>query len=59
MRELTVIRTEKIECPECYTVQEANVTYRDGDPFPAFIHHCEKCHHIIMESEWQLADEVK
>lgn len=46
--------TEKIVCPECGQIQYAKV--EDTIPFPTYIHECEKCEYIIMESEWQRAD---
>ena len=46
--------TEKIVCPECGKVQKAKVKHTI--PFPTYIHECEKCEYIIMESEWQRAD---
>lgn len=44
--------TEKIRCPECGTVQEATVEHTV--PFYSYVHHCEKCGFIIMESEWEV-----
>ena len=46
--------TEKIVCPECGYIQYAKV--EDTIPFPTYIHECEECKYIIMESEWQRAD---
>jgi len=42
---------EKIKCPECLTVQNAKVEHTR--PFYTYVHHCEKCGLIIMESEWK------
>lgn len=39
-----------IKCPACDTVQAAIVEHTI--PFGTYIHHCEKCKYIIMESEW-------
>lgn len=50
------VRTDLIVCPSCDHEQEAHVTYTDGDPFVTFIHTCEKCGYIIMESEWETVD---
>ena len=47
-------KTEKIICPECGQIQYAKV--EDTIPFPTYIHECEDCKYIIMESEWQRAD---
>jgi RNA polymerase subunit RPABC4/transcription elongation factor Spt4 len=52
---LGLLQEQKIICPECQTVQTATVELTD--PFPIFIHKCEKCKYIIMESEWQIATE--
>ena len=41
---------ELIVCPECSTTQEAEVVLTI--PWPSFVHHCEKCKYVIMESEW-------
>lgn len=41
---------EKIKCPECGTIQEAEV--EQSIPWWIYIHECEKCKYIIMESEW-------
>ena len=48
---------EKIICPECGLIQYAKV--EDTIPFPTYIHKCEKCEYIIMESEWQRVEELK
>lgn len=45
---------EKIICPECGYIQYAKV--EDTIPYPTYIHECEKCKYIIMESEWQRVD---
>ena len=41
---------EKIKCPECDCIQDAIVEHTL--PFATYVHHCENCGHIIMESEW-------
>ena len=45
---------EKIICPECGQIQYAKV--EDTIPFPTYIHKCEKCEYIILESEWHLTN---
>jgi hypothetical protein len=50
------LRLDRIACPRCGLEQTAAVTWKDGDPFPTFIHTCAGCQYIIMESEWQPAD---
>jgi len=42
---------EQIECPKCKTIQNATVEHLP--PFWSYVHHCEKCKYVIMESEWQ------
>jgi hypothetical protein len=51
--ETKVLRTDTIICTECGHIQKADVTYTQGDPWPSYVHWCEKCNYIIMESEWQ------
>ena len=50
---LTVIKTDKIKCPECLRVQDADVRIFGNDPFATYIKNCE-CGYIIMESEWDV-----
>lgn len=47
-----VIFTDLIQCPRCGTAQEADIEYEPCDPFPIYVHICEECEHVIMESEW-------
>lgn len=47
--------TETIQCPECKEIQQAIVEHTD--PWPTKIHHC-KCGHVIMESDWNVVEEV-
>lgn len=49
--------TETIRCPECGTVQEAEV--EATIPWFTYIHTCEKCGYVIMESEWERMDDLK
>ena len=42
---------ETIKCPECKVVQDAKVEHKA--PWDVYIHECEECGHIIMESEWE------
>ena len=46
--EITKVR---IKCPECGTIQDAIVEHTI--PFDTYIHFCEKCGFVIMESEWE------
>jgi predicted RNA-binding Zn-ribbon protein involved in translation (DUF1610 family) len=41
---------EKIKCPECGKEQIGTVLHTS--PWWSYVHHCEKCKYIIMESEW-------
>ena len=43
---------EWIVCPECKTSQEATIEV--GIPWNTYIHECEKCKYVIMESDWQI-----
>lgn len=47
------MHTETIKCPKCERVQTAQVTRRAEDPFPVYLHECEQCGYVIMESEWE------
>lgn len=46
-----------IKCPECKTIQGAIV--ENSMPFATFIHICEKCDYVIMESEWEEVKPIK
>lgn len=41
----------EIKCSECETIQTAwvQITF----PWNTYIHTCEKCSYVIMESEWE------
>lgn len=41
---------ETIKCPECGFIQSAFVEHTFT--WSSYVHHCEKCNYIIMESEW-------
>lgn len=47
------IKEVKIECPECGSIEIAVEDYTTA-PFPTFLHSCNKCGHVIMESEWMI-----
>ncbi|WP_300701290.1 ASCH domain-containing protein [Bacteroides sp.] len=47
------IKEVKIECPECGSIEIAVEDYTTA-PFPTFLHSCNKCGHVIMESEWAI-----
>ena len=47
------INEVKIECPECGSIEVAVEDYTTA-PFPTFLHSCNKCGYVIMESEWQV-----
>ncbi len=42
--------TEKVECPECGHDQMAIVLHTF--PWWSYVHECEVCGYMIMESEW-------
>lgn len=41
-----------IRCPKCDSVQKA--TINQSIPWWVYIHHCNYCKYIIMESEWDV-----
>lgn len=45
-----------IICPKCESVQTAMVRLRHGAQFWDYVHTCTQCGHVIMESEWEVAD---
>ena len=45
------IKEVKLECPECGSIEIAVEDYTTA-PFPTFLHRCNKCGYVIMESEW-------
>ncbi len=47
------IKEVKIECPECGSIEIAVEDYTT-EPFPTFLHSCNKCGAVIMESEWNV-----
>lgn len=50
------IKEVKVECPECGSIEIAVEDYTTA-PFPTFLHSCNKCGHMIMESEWNVVNE--
>jgi len=50
------IAHELIECPECLTIQAAQVVVYDQIGFPAYVHKCINCGYMITESEWQVVE---
>lgn len=49
------INEVKIECPECGSIEIAIEDYTTA-PFPTFLHSCNKCGYVIMESEWNVIE---
>lgn len=47
------IKEVKIECPECGSIEIAVEDYTT-EPFPTYLHRCNKCGYVIMESEWNV-----
>lgn len=47
--------TETIWCPNCEAVQKATV--EETLPWWTYIHECEKCGYVIMESEFNRVDD--
>ena len=52
-----VSHEETISCPECETVQDADVLL--CPPWDIRVKECEKCHYLIMESEWNVVQKSK
>jgi phage FluMu protein Com len=46
---------ETIQCPQCDNIQEAAMEHTL--PWPTYIHTCNDCEYIIMESEWNKVDD--
>lgn len=42
-----------IECPECGSREIAIEDYTTA-PYPTYLHSCNKCGYVIMESEWEV-----
>lgn len=55
---MKAITKQKITCPDCDAVQDAEVKHREGDPHATYIHWCDKCNCCIMESEWNEYEEA-
>ena len=47
------IKEVKIEWPECGSIKIAGEDYTTA-PCPTYLHRCNKCEHVIMESEWNV-----
>ncbi len=47
------IKEVNIKCPECGSIETAVEDYTT-EPFPTFLHCCNKCEYMIMESEWEI-----
>lgn len=43
---------EVIQCDNCDTIQVAMVKHYEDHEWPLYVHECENCGHIILESEW-------
>jgi hypothetical protein len=46
---------ELIVCPQCERKCVATVERYEGDPWMRFVHVCEHCAYVILESEWNQA----
>lgn len=46
----------KIICPRCGSIETAVEDYMTM-PFSTYLHRCNKCGYVIMESEWQRVKE--
>lgn len=47
---------ETIICPDCESVQRAEVVHTQ--PWYSYVHVCDNCEYIIMESEWDRVETV-
>lgn len=47
---------ERIRCPKCGHIQNAVVEH--STPWNTYIHYCEQCDFLIMESDWQKVEDV-
>ena len=47
------INEVKIECPSCGSIEIAVEDYTT-EPFSTYLHSCNRCGHVIMESEWNI-----
>jgi len=45
--------TQTIKCPECGTIQEAEVSFVPLISWGNYIHKCNHCGYTITESEWE------
>lgn len=50
------IQEVKIECPSCGSIEIAIEDYTTV-PWHTYIHRCNKCDYVIMESEWERVNE--
>ncbi len=50
--------TEKIRCPACGEVQDAEVD-TTTIPWNTYIHDCVKCGYTVMESDWEKVENAK
>lgn len=50
------IQEVKIECPSCGSIEIAIEDYTTI-PWHTYIHRCNKCDYVIMESEWERVNE--
>ena len=52
--------TENIKCPNCESIQEAEVEHAETKyDWDVYIHNCTKCDYTIMESEWEEVKPIK
>lgn len=50
---MPILYHDIIICPDCGYLQDAPVTFEEGDPWPSYLKVCDRCGYIIIESEWQ------
>lgn len=49
------VKDVTIRCPECGTIQPAQVVKWKDFVWPAYVHDCSQCNYTITESEWNEA----
>ena len=51
--------TQTIKCPECGTIQQAEVSFAPLIGWGDYVHECEHCGYSITESEWEQVEPEK
>ena len=51
--------TETIKCPQCGTIQQAEVMHTHTTHGNIYLHLCRKCKYIITQKDWDRQDAPK